>query len=91
MEIDAVLESKYGQKGGDGPNTGKVATKYRVYLPDGSVHHKRSFTVREQEAVAGVFTIAGTLHIAGIWSSQQDFETMHGTTHGYTFLKAVKV
>ncbi len=91
LEIDAVMETRYGQKGGDGPNTGKTATRYRIDFPDGSVHHKRSFTVREQEAVAGVFTFAGTLHIAGIWASQQEFETMHGANHGYTFLKAVKV
>jgi hypothetical protein len=91
LEIDAVMETRYGQKSGDGPNTGKTAIRYRIEFPDGSVHHKRSFTVREQEAVAGVFTFAGTLHIAGIWASQQEFETMHGSNHGYTFLKAVKV
>lgn len=93
QEIDAVMDKRYGQKGGDGPNTGKKASKYRVELPDGTVQYKRSFTCREQEAVAGYFKLKDTdeLYIGGIWPSEQAFIDAHGETCGYTFIKAVKV
>ena len=35
---------RYGRKGGDGPNTGKVAAVYQAVLPDGTTLTKRTFT-----------------------------------------------
>ena len=83
---------RYGQKGGDGPNTGKKASTYRVTLPDGE-HRKKSFNCHEPEAVAGYFRMPGEgkLYIGGIWPSEQAFVEMYGDTRGYTFVKAVKI
>lgn len=39
--------SPYGKRGGEGKNTGKVASVYEVTLPDGTTVKKRSFDVHE--------------------------------------------
>ena len=84
---------QYGQKGGDGPNTGKKATRYKVELPNGTTQYKRSYNCHEPEAVAGCFRLTGKseLCVGGIWPSEAAFIEMHGDQHGYTFVKAVAV
>lgn len=38
-----MKSTTYGQKGGEGPNRGKIATKWKVTLPDGTVVMKNTF------------------------------------------------
>lgn len=67
-----VKETTYGQRGGMGPNTGKKAVKYRVVLPDGSVHFKHTFRDHGDTAIATAFVPAcsGKVYVA-VWGQDE--------------------
>ena len=55
------MANTYGQRGGQGPNTGKRATTYEVELPDGTKARKRNYNVHADAAWAGIY------HFEGRW------------------------
>jgi hypothetical protein len=57
---------RYGQKGGDGPNTGKKATIYEATLPDGSVGRKKSFHIDASDAFMSIYEHEGVWRLVGI-------------------------
>lgn len=47
----------YGQRGGEGPNTGKKATIYEATLPDNRVVRKRSYNIHDDFAWFHVYKV----------------------------------
>lgn len=64
----------YGQKGGEGPNTGKKAATYRFTMPDGTVAKKRSFKVDQETAYALVYEFRGKWYVSAIRSAPVEAE-----------------
>jgi hypothetical protein len=60
----------YGQKDGEGPNTGKKASTYRFTMPDGTVTTKRSFKVDSPVAYALVYQHQGKWYVSAIKAEQ---------------------
>ena len=68
--LDAIPDTHirrhtYGQRGGDGPNTGKKASKYQGTLPDGRVVTKRSFNIHTETALLRVYQHQGVWECCG--------------------------
>lgn len=62
----AWIERTYGRKGGEGPNTGKIASTYRVRFPDGTSAEKRVFHAIQPQAIAYIYEHGGNWYCAGV-------------------------
>lgn len=75
----------YGQRGGDGPNTGKRAATYEATLPDGTTLTKRVFKhardprapLPEGACVAVILPPINS-YAAGVWVIGQDEQDLPG-------------
>jgi hypothetical protein len=65
--------ARYGQKDGDGPTAGKVASVYQITLPDGRVFKKRKFDVHTERAIATADEHNGKVIVA-VWSGEPAWE-----------------
>lgn len=72
-----MIGSRFGQKGGDGPNKGKRATYYSVAMPDGTVEIVRSFTVNGETVIATGFMHNGKRHVC-VWPGEPPWEGEFG-------------
>jgi hypothetical protein len=68
---------RYGQRGGDGPNTGKKATVYQVILPDGRQFKKRMYNSQKEELIATAFVHEGKVRVA-VWMDEPAWEGEFG-------------
>jgi len=85
----------YGQKGGEGPNTGKRRVNYEVVLPDGTRLTKSSFT-RDVPELWAIVTNSRGRHMVTLWDDPgigagigagtvprgMDFQTIRATRMG---------
>lgn len=70
-------ETTYGQRGGEGPNTGKSAVTYQCQGPDGKVWKKRCFKSWMQNPVMCFYTDShGVWWVAGV-TDQSDERMQH--------------
>jgi hypothetical protein len=67
----------YGQRGGDGPNTGKTRTTYQATAPDGSSIRKSTFNVAADAARMHLYKSGAKWHASAVrlvdaWSAESD-------------------